>query len=88
MAKQLLRPLERWVKLAVMPPAGAAVIRALGRLMRIERSWGLFLWGPPLWVSPDGDAADLEAKRLQFEALLNDLTAQADEAVSRSPSLG
>jgi lysophospholipid acyltransferase (LPLAT)-like uncharacterized protein len=36
MANQLLRPLERWLKLAVIPPAGAAVIRALGRSMRIE----------------------------------------------------
>ena len=51
-------------------------------------SRGLFLWGPPLWVSPDGDATELEAKRLELEALLNDLTAQADEAVSRRPSLG
>lgn len=51
-------------------------------------SRGLFLWGPPLWVSPDGDATELEAKRLELEALLNDLTAQADEAVSRRPSPG
>ena len=51
-------------------------------------SRGLFLWGPPLWVLPEGDAAELEAKRLELEALLNALTAQADEAVSRSSSLG
>lgn len=46
-------------------------------------SRGLFLWGPPLWVSPEADAAELEAKRLELEGLLNQLTAQADEAVIR-----
>ena len=47
---------------------------------------GLFLWGPPLRVPPEGDTAELEAKSLALEALLNDLTAQADEAVSRRSS--
>jgi lysophospholipid acyltransferase (LPLAT)-like uncharacterized protein len=45
-------------------------------------SRGLFLWGPPFWVSPEANAAELEEKRLELEALLNQLTAQADEAVS------
>lgn len=36
MASRLLKPVERWLKLAVLPPAGAAVIRALGRSMRID----------------------------------------------------
>lgn len=45
-------------------------------------SRGLFLWGPPLWVPPQGDAAELEAKRLELEALLNHMTAQADEAMA------
>lgn len=36
MASHWLKPVERWFKLAVLPPAGAAVIRALGRSMRIE----------------------------------------------------
>jgi lysophospholipid acyltransferase (LPLAT)-like uncharacterized protein len=30
------KPVGRWLKLAVLPPAGAAVIRALGRSMKIE----------------------------------------------------
>ena len=46
-------------------------------------SRGLFLWGPPLWVPPEADAEELEAKRLELESLLNHLTAEADEAVSR-----
>ena len=49
-------------------------------------SRGLFLWGPPVWVTAESDPAELEAKRLELEALLNRLTAQADEAVSRPPS--
>ena len=36
MANRLLKPLERWVKLAVLPPAGAAMIRLLGRSMQID----------------------------------------------------
>lgn len=36
MSSRWLKPVERWFKLAVLPPAGAAVIRALGRSMRIE----------------------------------------------------
>jgi lysophospholipid acyltransferase (LPLAT)-like uncharacterized protein len=36
MARPWLKSVERWMKLAVVPPAGAAVIRALGRSMRIE----------------------------------------------------
>ena len=36
MASQWLKPVECWFNLAVLPPAGVAVIRALGRSMRIE----------------------------------------------------
>ena len=31
-----LAPVERWLKLSVLPPVGAALIRLLGRSMRIE----------------------------------------------------
>lgn len=51
-------------------------------------SRGLFLWGRPMWVPPEADAAELEVKRLELEALLNDMTAQADEAVLRRSSSG
>jgi lysophospholipid acyltransferase (LPLAT)-like uncharacterized protein len=44
-------------------------------------SRGLFLWGQPLWVPRETDEHQLEAKRLELEASLNRLTAQADEAV-------
>ena len=46
-------------------------------------SRGLFLWGPPLWVPPEGDAFEMEAKRVELEVLLNHLTAEADETVGR-----
>jgi lysophospholipid acyltransferase (LPLAT)-like uncharacterized protein len=36
MASGLLRPVERWLKVAVLPPAGAAMIRVLGRTMQLE----------------------------------------------------
>lgn len=36
MASRWLTAMERWLKLAILPPAGAAVIRALGRSMRLE----------------------------------------------------
>ena len=36
MSKGLLPALETWIKLSVLPPIGAAVIRALGRSMHIE----------------------------------------------------
>lgn len=48
-------------------------------------SRGLFLWGPPLWVPPEGGTSELEAKRVELEALLNRLTARADDAVAGRP---
>jgi hypothetical protein len=44
----------------------------------------LFLWGAPVWVPPDATPADLEAKRLELEVILNRITAQADEIVTRA----
>jgi lysophospholipid acyltransferase (LPLAT)-like uncharacterized protein len=45
---------------------------------------GLFRWGTPIRVSPDATAADLETKRLELEAALNRLTAEADERIANS----
>jgi lysophospholipid acyltransferase (LPLAT)-like uncharacterized protein len=42
---------------------------------------GLFLYGPPIWVSREADMASIEATRLEVEAVLNRLTAEAEEAV-------
>ena len=36
MSNRILKPIETWLKLSVLPPVGAAIIRALGRSMRIE----------------------------------------------------
>lgn len=49
-------------------------------------SRGLFLYGDPLWVSREADDASLEATRLELETVLNRLTDQAEQAVSRPVS--
>jgi len=36
MGNHVLKPVETWLKLSVFPPIGAAIIRGLGRSMRIE----------------------------------------------------
>jgi lysophospholipid acyltransferase (LPLAT)-like uncharacterized protein len=36
MGKQFLKPIETWLKLAVLPPIAATVIRGLARSMRLE----------------------------------------------------
>ena len=39
-----------------------------------------------MWIPPEADATELEAKRLELETLLNDLTAEADDGVSERSS--
>lgn len=46
-------------------------------------SRGLFLYGSPLWVPREADAAMLETLRAELEAALNQLTDQAEEDVKR-----
>ena len=46
-------------------------------------SRGLFLYGNPLWVSREADEASLETTRLELETVLNRLTDQAEQNVSR-----
>jgi hypothetical protein len=41
----------------------------------------LIIWGKPISVPSDAPAEELEAKRLELEAELNRITAEADEAV-------
>ncbi len=47
-------------------------------------SKGVFVWGEPVCVDPDGDRAHLEEKRVLLEKRLNELTQEADEYFSRS----
>jgi len=46
---------------------------------------GLFLWGEPLFVPKDADAAQLEALRLELEHRMNALTAIADQRCGHAP---
>lgn len=46
-------------------------------------SRGLFLYGDPLWVPRETDDAALEASRLELETVLNRLTDQAEQDVTR-----
>jgi len=41
-------------------------------------SRGLFWWGEPIWVPREATAEELEAKRRELEAALNQITAEAD----------
>ena len=45
---------------------------------------GIFIWGKPIWVSPDSSNETLEAKRQELEDALNRITQEADEAVMRT----
>lgn len=54
-------------------------------LIPLPFSRGLFLWGQPILVSPDASDSEVEAKRRELEAALNELTARADAMVSGRP---
>jgi lysophospholipid acyltransferase (LPLAT)-like uncharacterized protein len=41
-------------------------------------SRGVFIWGEPIHVDPQGDRTHLEEKRLLLEGRLNEITEQAD----------
>ena len=41
-------------------------------------SRGLFIWGEPIWVTREADAAVLEQKRLELKAALDRMTEEAD----------
>jgi len=58
---------------------GRAVARSWDRhLVPYPFGSGVFIWGGPLYVARTGDAATLEAARLELEALLNTITDEAD----------
>ncbi|HTH99054.1 MAG TPA: lysophospholipid acyltransferase family protein [Stellaceae bacterium] len=48
-------------------------------------SRGVFLWGEPLFVAPDADAAAQEAARQTLEARMNELSAAADRRCGHRP---
>ena len=52
-------------------------------MVPVPWSRGLYLWGVPIWVPRDADDQTLEAARLELETLLNRLTDQAKEAVTK-----
>jgi lysophospholipid acyltransferase (LPLAT)-like uncharacterized protein len=45
-------------------------------------SRGVFVWGEPIYVDPQGDRAHVEEKRLLLEKRLNELTEEADQYFS------
>jgi lysophospholipid acyltransferase (LPLAT)-like uncharacterized protein len=45
-------------------------------------SKGVFIWGEPIYVNPNGDRAHIEEKRLFLEKRLNELTEEADRYFS------
>ena len=80
--------------IAVARLSGCPIIPAAwsARRHRRLRSWdrfriampftsGIFLWGQPIFVAKDSDAAALEQSRLMVEGALNALTQQADSAM-------
>ncbi|WP_235830194.1 lysophospholipid acyltransferase family protein [Algihabitans albus] len=72
----------------ILPISGAASrTRLLGTWDRfclvLPFGRGLLLWGTPISVPADADQAALEDARLQLEAQLNGLTAEADRRVGR-----
>ncbi|MEA2756100.1 MAG: hypothetical protein QOJ54_2389 [Aliidongia sp.] len=48
-------------------------------------SRGVFIWGEPIRVAPDADAAEQEAVRQTLEAQMNAITADADRRCGRVP---
>jgi hypothetical protein len=52
-------------------------------LLPYPLSRGVFIWGEPVYVDPNGDRAHLEEKRLLLETRLNDLTEKADHYFDR-----
>jgi lysophospholipid acyltransferase (LPLAT)-like uncharacterized protein len=48
-------------------------------------SRGVFIWGEPIRVAPDADAAEQEAARQTLEAQMNAITADADRRCGRVP---
>ncbi|HAE50212.1 MAG TPA: hypothetical protein DCK97_22630, partial [Tistrella mobilis] len=48
-------------------------------------SRGVFIWGEPIHVPRDADAATLDRYRIRIEDELNRITAEADRATGHAP---
>jgi len=75
---------------AIVPAAYAASRRLVfGKwdrfLVPLPFSGGVFLWGRPISVPREADAAALEGARLALEEALNRLTAEADRRLGQRP---
>lgn len=68
---------------------GAARGRVLGSWDRFLIAWpfgrGVIVWGDPIEVPRDADAAQLETARAEVEDALNAITAEADRLTGRDP---
>ena len=68
---------------------GAARGKVLPSWDRFLVAWpfgrGVIVWGDPIEVPRDADAAQLDASRLRVEGALNAITAEADRLTGRAP---
>ncbi|HBC07773.1 MAG TPA: hypothetical protein DC046_09365 [Rhodospirillaceae bacterium] len=68
---------------------GAARGKVLQSWDRFLVAWpfgrGVIVWGDPIEVPRDADAAQLDAARLRVEGALNAITAEADRLTGRAP---
>lgn len=56
-------------------------------LLPVPFTSGVLVWGAPFYVSKGLDADGMEAKRLELEAIMNEITAEADRLTGREPVL-
>ena len=63
--------------------------RILGTWDRFHFAWpwteGIYIWGEPIEVPADADAAAMEAARVRVEQSLNAITAEADTLMGHQP---
>ncbi len=82
--------IARLTGLPIVPATFSARRRkVMGSWDRFILAWpftsGVILWGKPIPVPRDLDAAGIEAKRLEVEQALNALTAEADRLCGHDP---
>jgi len=91
-----MRASEGVVVLARLSGAPIVPVAYAASRRRVLRSWdrfvvtlpfsrGVFLWGEPITVPRDADAAAMEAVRIRTEAAMTALTARADAMFGQAP---